>query len=62
VQDDEGALGLVDFNFNGWGDKQEHRMTPGSPPGGPAPGCPLPAERAGRRGAASRWTATAPPS
>ncbi|MCP1268458.1 agmatine deiminase family protein [Aeromonas hydrophila] len=24
VQDEQGALGLVDFNFNGWGDKQEH--------------------------------------
>ena len=24
VQNEQGALGLVDFNFNGWGDKQEH--------------------------------------
>ena len=24
VQDEQGGLGLVDFNFNGWGDKQEH--------------------------------------
>lgn len=26
VQNGEGALGLVDFNFNGWGDKQEHEQ------------------------------------
>jgi len=24
VVDDNGALGAVDFNFNGWGDKQQH--------------------------------------
>lgn len=24
VVDDKGALGAVDFNFNGWGDKQQH--------------------------------------
>lgn len=24
VQDEQGDLALVDFNFNGWGDKQEH--------------------------------------
>lgn len=24
VQDEQGELGLVDFNFNGWGGKQEH--------------------------------------
>ncbi|MCS3457865.1 agmatine deiminase [Aeromonas sp. BIGb0405] len=24
VQDEQGELALVDFNFNGWGDKQEH--------------------------------------
>jgi len=26
VQNGEGELGLVDFNFNGWGDKQEHEQ------------------------------------
>ncbi|MFQ2323476.1 agmatine deiminase family protein [Aeromonas dhakensis] len=26
VQDEQGELGLVDFNFNGWGDKQEHEQ------------------------------------
>ncbi|MNM91857.1 Agmatine deiminase [compost metagenome] len=25
VVDDDGALGAVDFNFNGWGNKQRHR-------------------------------------
>ncbi len=25
VLDDDGALGAVDFNFNGWGNKQRHR-------------------------------------
>ncbi|HDX8591252.1 TPA: agmatine deiminase family protein [Aeromonas dhakensis] len=29
VQSGEGALGLVDFNFNGWGDKQEHEQDAG---------------------------------
>ncbi|MEZ6995887.1 MULTISPECIES: agmatine/peptidylarginine deiminase [unclassified Aeromonas] len=29
VQNGEGALGLVDFNFNGWGDKQEHEQDAG---------------------------------
>ncbi|MFK3774764.1 agmatine/peptidylarginine deiminase [Pseudomonas sp. NPDC089406] len=26
VLDDDGALGAVDFNFNGWGNKQRHRQ------------------------------------
>ncbi|MBM0492392.1 twin-arginine translocation signal domain-containing protein [Aeromonas jandaei] len=29
VQNGEGELGLVDFNFNGWGDKQEHEQDAG---------------------------------
>ncbi|OCA59190.1 agmatine deiminase [Aeromonas piscicola] len=29
VQNSEGELGLVDFNFNGWGDKQEHEQDAG---------------------------------
>lgn len=29
VQNGEGALGLVDFNFNGWGGKQEHEQDAG---------------------------------
>ncbi|MFM5736923.1 agmatine deiminase family protein [Aeromonas hydrophila] len=29
VQNEEGELGLVDFNFNGWGDKQEHEQDAG---------------------------------
>ena len=29
VRNGEGELGLVDFNFNGWGDKQEHEQDAG---------------------------------
>lgn len=29
VQNGEGELGLVDFNFNGWGDKQDHEQDAG---------------------------------
>ncbi|HEA3131284.1 TPA: agmatine deiminase family protein [Aeromonas hydrophila] len=29
VQNGKGDLGLVDFNFNGWGDKQEHEQDAG---------------------------------
>nr|WP_254052396.1 MULTISPECIES: agmatine deiminase family protein [Aeromonas] len=63
VQDEQGGLGLVDFNFNGWGDKQEHSHDArvAALVGRQTEAYYLQSELIGE-GSASRWTATAPPS